>query len=341
MVEEWIDQQQLSLIHDPKQPKSFNSSRWKRGYNPDLAFASNRVNSTVSQDGDGSHPRTQHRPIGLQIRAAVSPASVPSRRRFNYQKANWEGFSSDLDAAVSNIEASPENYDLFVKTIKENTRKNIPRGCRTSFISGLTSETADLYEEYKAMFESDPFDEATTATGEMLMSAIEKQQRQSWQNLIESTDMTNNSKKAWTLIRKLSNDPREAEQHYNTTANQVAHQILLNGKTTTKHPKVQVDWNKYNEDQGFTNPFSMDELEERITSLKNGKACGLDDVSVEQMKHFGPRTKEWLLQFFNECMRSHKIPKIWRRTRVIALLKPGKDPSEAKSFRPIFLLCHS
>ena len=31
----------------------------------------------------------------------------------------------------------------------------------------------------------------------------------------------------------------------------------------------------------------------------------------------------------------------WRQAKVVALLKPGKDPSVAKSFRPISLLCHT
>ena len=34
------------------------------------------------------------------------------------------------------------------------------------------------------------------------------------------------------------------------------------------------------------------------------------------------------------------LPRLWRQTRVVALLKPGKDPSSPKSFRPISLLCH-
>ena len=49
----------------------------------------------------------------------------------------------------------------------------------------------------------------------------------------------------------------------------------------------------------------------------------------------------WLLRFFNSCTTTKKIPKLWRHANVVALLKPGKDRSVAKSFRPISLLCHT
>ena len=39
-------------------------------------------------------------------------------------------------------------------------------------------------------------------------------------------------------------------------------------------------------------------------------------------------------------METNPIPKIWRKSHVIALPKPGKDLSLPKSFRPISLLCH-
>ena len=43
----------------------------------------------------------------------------------------------------------------------------------------------------------------------------------------------------------------------------------------------------------------------------------------------------------NICFMENKIPTIWRQSKVIAILKPGKDSSIPKNYRPISLLCHT
>ena len=173
------------------------------------------------------------------------------------------------------------------------------------------------------------------------MSAISEERRKTWQTLIESTDMTHNSKKAWSTIRKLCDDPCKPKQHCNTTANQGAHQLLLNGRAPNRQPKVRLDRQRYPDDPGFTRAFTAAELDIGIRVLKNGKAPGLDDVQTELIKQFGPMARDWLLRFFNNCTETKKIPKLWRQAKVVALLKPGKDTSVANSFRSISLLCNT
>ena len=85
----------------------------------------------------------------------------------------------------------------------------------------------------------------------------------------------------------------------------------------------------------------MNELCNAIKAMKNNKAVGVDDVLCEQIKHLGPAALQWLLDMLNYCLSENKMPKIWRKSRVVALLKPGKDPASPKSYRPISLLCHS
>ena len=141
------------MIHDAKQTASFNSGRWKRGYNPDLIFSSNRISELCVKSYCSPISNTQHRPIMCQIFAAVRPQKVPFRRRYNFKKADWLKFTDMLNIEVSSIEPTPESYDIFTTTVKKCSRRSIPRGCRTSFIPGLTSEEAVLLTEYKKLFE--------------------------------------------------------------------------------------------------------------------------------------------------------------------------------------------
>ena len=53
-----------------------------------------------------------------------------------------------------------------------------------------------------------------------------------------------------------------------------------------------------------------------MAALKNNKTANRDDILMEQLKHLGPKT-------YN------------------VILKPGKDSSIPKNYRPISLLCHT
>ncbi len=86
-------------------------------------------------------------------------------------------------------------------------------------------------------------------------------------------------------------------------------------------------------------PYTIAALNEGTKIIKLGKASGLDGITAEMVHHFGPKTREWLLQQFNNCITFHRVPKTWKKAKVVALLKPDKDPKSPKSYRPISLLC--
>ncbi|XP_030851787.1 uncharacterized protein LOC115928578 [Strongylocentrotus purpuratus] len=342
LVETWAQNNDLKLIHDPKLPKSFTSARWKRRYNPDLVFCSRLLAPTSRKFVAEPIPRSQHRPIGIQLTAVITPNKTPFKRRFNFAKADWPAFTEHLDHALTHLPADPKNYESFIDIVKKVSRTHIPRGCRTTYIPGIDEESSQLLANYTTAYDTDAFSEDTINLGEELISRISQRHRQMWQHMIETTDLRHSSRKAWATIRKLGIDSTRAQQHYNVTADEVANQLLKNGKapkTTNshRHKLPGVDQNM----SLFTRPISEEELQKGISTLHVNKAAGIDDIRSEQIKHMGSVAQKWLLDMFNNCIENTCVPKQWLRTKVVAILKPGKDSNEAKNFRPISLLCQT
>ena len=67
------------------------------------------------------------------------------------------------------------------------SRKHIPRGCRTNYIPDLTDSILE--------------------TGNKLTSKMAEEKKKRWEEVITSTDLTHNSRKAWEIIRKISKEP--------------------------------------------------------------------------------------------------------------------------------------
>jgi hypothetical protein len=55
--------------------------------------------------------------------------------------------------------------------------------------------------------------------------------------------MSRNSKKASNMIQKLNGDPKAHPTNTHVTANQVAKQLLMNGKSNTRTKEVKLDLN--------------------------------------------------------------------------------------------------
>ena len=104
---------------------------------------------------------TQHRPICVSVQPLIVPQPIPLRRRFNLMKADWNGYSTELDNLIEDVEPIPDNYNCFLESLRVASRRHIPRGCRIEYVPGLTDESKSLYEAYKSTDLSNPFDDGT------------------------------------------------------------------------------------------------------------------------------------------------------------------------------------
>ena len=78
----------------------------------------------------------------------------------------------------------------------------------------------------------------------------------------------------------------------------------------------------------------------RMAILKSGssKARGHDGISYAHLKNLGPWALRAVTDLLNYSIETASIPTVWKTASIITILKPGKDPTLASSYRPISLL---
>lgn len=77
----------------------------------------------------------------------------------------------------------------------------------------MWKENKKLLEDYINKFHNDPFSEETIATGESLMEKLSEARTEKWRPLVSEINMTQNTSKAWRMLRNLRNNPTYAETY--------------------------------------------------------------------------------------------------------------------------------
>lgn len=111
------------------------------------------------------------------------------------------------------------------------------------------------------------------------------------------------------------------------------HFATLLGATSTSTTRAPVSTVIQDELPINTDDFTLDELRCCIKSLKNNKACGLDDIPAEVWK--AQILDQELLGFCNKTLNGDK-PEIWSASGIIPIPKTG-DLSDPANYRGISL----
>jgi hypothetical protein len=85
--------------------------------------------------------------------------------------------------------------------------------------------------------------------------------------------------------------------------------------------------------------ITMEEFEAAL-SLCNNTTSGEDGIRFGTLKKLRLEGKIFLFHIFNDILLNGDVPGSWQRTKIIPILKPGKNSSNSDSYRPIsMLLC--
>lgn len=83
---------------------------------------------------------------------------------------------------------------------------------------------------------------------------------------------------------------------------------------------------------------SSKEVHAVVKALKNGKSPGPDNLPSIAIKNFSQQGYHILTEIFNACLNIYYFPKCWKVSCTVPVHKPGKDPTDRTSYRPIALL---
>ena len=111
-----------------------------------------------------------------------------------------------------------------------------------------------------------------TGDGSKVDRHNERTEKEKWEEVITSTDLTHNSRKAWQTIRKLSNDPTYTNPPCLVNANQVAHQLLVNDRGTMPTKPKRPVLPTVEGIPSVVSAFSEEEYRKGIAALKYNKA---------------------------------------------------------------------
>ena len=74
-----------------------------------------------------------------------------------------------------------------------------------------------------------------------------------------------------------------------------------------------------------------------MKELNANKAPGFDLITAEIIKELPHKAIIRLTKIINACINLKYLPLYWKVAEVIMISKPGKDPHEVLSYRPISL----
>lgn len=179
---DWASRNDLMCLFDPKQPASFKSARWGTGTNPDLAFIDcNPAMPHAERRVLAPFPRSQHRPSLITTGTCIKSTNSSNKPRWNFKKANWEGFTAKLETLLHDFSSTPiqdfdKAYTSICDAFSSAAKAHIPRGSRKVYIPGWSDECSSLYDIFKESSTS----EDRKAAADNLIKQLDTDRQNTW-----------------------------------------------------------------------------------------------------------------------------------------------------------------
>lgn len=287
------------------------------------------------------------------------------RQLYNIKKANWTEFQRNLN--FDNIDTSNINNMErdFTQRIIHAANKSIPiqrpfKGKRklpfwNDDIKQKIIERKKVTRIYRNTLNPDMRSKITELTKEIRQMVI-KAKTESWRQYTSTINHEANTKEIYDKIRTLSGKSKNTEIRkinktdgtYTTNQTEIANTIkdtfehiysdenLNTNLKTLKQQSIQnepIPEDTTNE--AYNDNITMKELEDTLAQTKDSSP-GPDKIHYKMIRNLTQKGKQVLIQLYNKTL-NEGLPQTWKHSIIIPIKKPGKDPRQATSYRPIAL----
>ena len=305
---------------------------------PILPYASWEVKTTFGSD---------HLPILISLDTDIKPQLSENKTYVNFKKANWTNFYVETERDFRLLQPPTDVYSAektFRRIINNAHKTNIPSGRIKTILPEVPTSAADLIKERDDLRATQPDAPQLAELNQRIEKEINAHKREKHYNIKKDSSkffklikyLNGNTKtKENTSIKfkgkYISNPTFIANQFNKQYSSIVRHTSSRSARTITKSLKKNQNSNQCT--------FTSEQTKAAIAKSKASKAIGPDGIATVHLKNLGPSGIDYLTSIFNISLKSSQIPTIWKSSKIIPLLKPGKDPADSASFRPVSLLC--
>ena len=317
---------------------------------------------THDEDNGGS----DHLPIKIEINKSYDFSSFT---KWNFKKADW-GKYRDLavfQKPINDFSDAQSIADYIIETINSAGekaigkitigKKNPPKPWWNSACKRAVQNKKRAYRKLQRtpnIANQIEFKKANAIS----VKTTRQSKQDHWNKFLESINSFTSAKDVWSKIQAIKGKNKNktisglkiSENKIVDQKKDIANELgkhfqnISNGKNSSETFKKyregkdkKINFKTTERTSQFNLSIKMSELK-NILKTSRDTAPGEDGIPYIMIRQLSQNSINYLLNFYNYIFLNDTFPEKWKESIIIPILKPGKDPTETSSYRPIALI---
>ena len=328
----------------------------------DLSICSSDICNEFNWHINSDLFNSDHFPIKITPITQIPRTQIP---RFIFEKAEWNKFENLANTirSIDSFDYIDECVGYLEEIIISAADRSIPKtkgGLAVKCVPWWNDQLRDAWKDKKQKFKT--FKQSKLQAHKIIFQQararfrhlLKTSRSQSWKQFVSSVNSRTPINNIWRKVNKIRGKysepvmPSLDDEAGNiltdptSTSNMLAESLSdiskgLQDRTFLNIKRKSKDVNfGHTNDEYFNTEFDMYEYDNALKTSKN-TAPGEDCINYDMIRRLPNITTKFILNLFNRIWKEGVYPSQWRNSLIIPILKPSKDPSNVKSYRPIAL----